>query len=146
MKPPVTAKQKKILTRFLALSPDPDDTFTYDELMGYLFGVAITPEVILPSEWMDQIFGEEKPVYDSLRRHKKCSAVLCRCTMPSWMHPRPTPFACLSIFWRSNPTSMMQSLPGFSVSTSPCPCDLISGSPKNHPHSRKNWHTRSCPA
>ena len=66
MKPPVTARQKKILTRYLALSPDPDDTFTYDELMGYLFGVAITPDVILPGEWMDQIFGEEKPVHDSM--------------------------------------------------------------------------------
>ncbi|KAB2891771.1 MAG: UPF0149 family protein [Desulfobulbaceae bacterium] len=66
MKPPVTARQKKILTRYLALSPDPDDTFTYDELMGYLFGIAITPDVILPGEWMDQIFGEEKPVHDSM--------------------------------------------------------------------------------
>ena len=66
MKPPVTARQKKLLTRLLALSSGPDDTFTYDELMGYLFGIAITPDVILPSEWMDQIFGEEKPIYDSL--------------------------------------------------------------------------------
>lgn len=65
MKPPITAKQKKILVRLLALSPDPREAFDYDELTGYLFGIAITPDIILPSEWVAPIFGEEQPLYDA---------------------------------------------------------------------------------
>ncbi len=63
MKPPITAKQKKLLVRLLALSPNPREAFDYDELTGYLFGIAITPDIILPSEWIGPIFGEEGPVY-----------------------------------------------------------------------------------
>jgi len=46
-----------ILRNYLALSPCPEDTFTYDELLGYFFGLAITPEVISPGEWQPLIFG-----------------------------------------------------------------------------------------
>lgn len=62
----ITAKQKKTLKKLLSLAPTPEETFTYDELLGYLFGVAITPDIILPSEWLPAIFGGEAPVYDSM--------------------------------------------------------------------------------
>ena len=41
----ITAKQKKTLKKFLSLAPVPEDTLTYDELMGYMFGIAMTPDL-----------------------------------------------------------------------------------------------------
>lgn len=64
----ITAKETKILKSFLSLSPDPEETFSYDELTGYLFGLAITPDIILPSEWLPSIFGGQMPVYANLEQ------------------------------------------------------------------------------
>ena len=47
----------KILRSYLALAPDPENAFTCDELLGYIFGLAITPDIISPSEWQPLIFG-----------------------------------------------------------------------------------------
>ncbi len=62
----ITAKQKKILNKFLSLAPKPEDAFTYDELMGYMFGLAMTPDILLPNEWLPVISGGEPPEYTSL--------------------------------------------------------------------------------
>ena len=64
----ITKKNKKILEQFLALAPDPEFTFTYDELEGYLFGLAMTPDVILPSEWLPIIFDGKFPTYESKKQ------------------------------------------------------------------------------
>ncbi len=61
----VSAKQKKTLKKFLCLATNPEEAFTYDELMGYLFGIAMTPDILLPSEWLPAIFGSEEPQYSS---------------------------------------------------------------------------------
>ncbi len=61
----VSAKQKKTLKKFLSLATNPEEVFTYDELMGYLFGIAMTPDILLPSEWLPAIFGNEEPQYSS---------------------------------------------------------------------------------
>ena len=37
---------------------------TLDGLHGFLFGLAITPELVLPSEWLPVIFGEGGPPID----------------------------------------------------------------------------------
>lgn len=55
----ITKTETKTLSGFLALTSEPDDTFTLDELLGYLFGLAMTPEPITPSEWQPVIFGGE---------------------------------------------------------------------------------------
>lgn len=57
------AKEKKTLEKLLSLAPEPDGAFNYDELCGFLFGLAITPELILPSEWLPIIFGGELPEF-----------------------------------------------------------------------------------
>jgi len=62
----ITVKQKKILKKFLSLAAKPEDAFTYDQLRGYLFGIAITPDILLPSEWLPIISGGEGPEYASL--------------------------------------------------------------------------------
>ncbi len=62
------ASEKKNLRHLLALSKEPDDTFSYDELLGYMFGLAMTPDVIVPSEWLPVIFGGELPAFDSVEQ------------------------------------------------------------------------------
>lgn len=59
MKTLITKKEKAIIKKLLSLSSVPEATLSYDELRGYLYGVAITPEVISPEEWLPIIFGEE---------------------------------------------------------------------------------------
>jgi len=45
-------------------SPDrPGDTFTYNELCGFLFAIACAPEMIPPSDWLELIFGDEDANY-----------------------------------------------------------------------------------
>ena len=67
----ITKKNKKILQQFLALAPDPEFTFTYDELLGYIFGLAMTPDIVLPSEWLPIIFDNKYPDYDSEKQAEK---------------------------------------------------------------------------
>jgi uncharacterized protein len=42
-----------------------EEAFTIDELCGFLYGVAITPEAIIPSEWLLVIFSGEMPEFES---------------------------------------------------------------------------------
>lgn len=53
------------LKQFLGLAPLPEITLTYDELLGYFYGIAITPDLISPSEWIPVIFGDDMPEYES---------------------------------------------------------------------------------
>lgn len=72
----ITPEEKKILLDFLALSKEPEDTFTYDELLGYFYGLAITPGLLLPSEWIPLIFGGDMPAYDSVEQMEGMNACL----------------------------------------------------------------------
>lgn len=38
------------------------------ELDGYLTGVAVSPDLLLPSRWLDRIWGENEPTFDSLEQ------------------------------------------------------------------------------
>ncbi|MDK9705558.1 MAG: UPF0149 family protein [Desulforhopalus sp.] len=57
------SKEKKTLEKLLRLAPEPEGAFTYDELCGFLFGLAMTPELISPAEWLPVIFGGELPEF-----------------------------------------------------------------------------------
>jgi yecA family protein len=61
----LTATEKKTLKNILAMTDEPDSTFSYDELLGYLFGLAMTPDVLDPNEWIPIIFGGELPASGS---------------------------------------------------------------------------------
>jgi len=61
-------EEEKKLKKFLSLSSNPEDTFSYDELLGFLFGLAMTPEIVLPDEWIPCIFGGEEPVFKSAKQ------------------------------------------------------------------------------
>jgi yecA family protein len=61
----LTTAETKTLKNLLDLAPVPEQTFTYDELLGFLFGLAMTPDIVLPSEWMPIIFAGDSPNYNS---------------------------------------------------------------------------------
>ena len=54
-----TAQEKKSLKQLLALAVNKDEVLTFDGLHGFLHGLAIIPEAVMPSEWLPGIFGEE---------------------------------------------------------------------------------------
>jgi len=64
----LTATERKKLKKLLTMASEPEDTFSYDELLGYLFGLAMTPEVLMPSEWMPIIFGGDLPPFASVKQ------------------------------------------------------------------------------
>ncbi len=73
-----TDKERRILRQFINLAPDPEISFTYDELLGFLYGLAITPDVIMPSEWFPLIFGNEMPTYDSAQQVEEMTTCLTK--------------------------------------------------------------------
>ncbi|MCP3892891.1 MAG: YecA family protein [Desulfobulbaceae bacterium] len=60
----LTQKESKKLLKFLLLAPEPEHTFTLNELTGFIFGLAITPQNIQPSEWIPVIFGDDMPDFE----------------------------------------------------------------------------------
>ena len=58
-------QEKKIITQLLDLVSEPEDLPTLKSFEGFMFGLAMTPDVILPSEWLPFILGEEGPEFES---------------------------------------------------------------------------------
>lgn len=52
-------EEREKLGELLAKAVNPDEALTVEGLHGFLFGLAITPEPVMPSEWLPQVFGEE---------------------------------------------------------------------------------------
>ena len=57
---------RRVLRSFLEHPARPAGTLTYHELQGFLFTVAAAPELILPSEWLPLIFGDQEAGYADL--------------------------------------------------------------------------------
>jgi uncharacterized protein len=55
-----TSREQKNLIKLLNTATNQDKVMTLDELHGYLFGLAIIPEMIMPSQWTSAIFGGEE--------------------------------------------------------------------------------------
>ena len=54
-----TPHYSKSLTKLLSCAVNKEETLTLTGLHGFLFGLAITPEPVVPSEWLPAVFGEE---------------------------------------------------------------------------------------
>jgi uncharacterized protein len=52
-------QEKKALKQLLGCAVNKDEALSLDSLHGYLYGLAIIPEPIHPSEWLPDVFGEE---------------------------------------------------------------------------------------
>lgn len=64
------------LKNFLALADDPNKVFGYDELLGFLFGLAITPEAVSPREWLPAIFEGAMPEFPAKEQAQKMMTAL----------------------------------------------------------------------
>ena len=51
------------LEAFLASRKRPEGTLLYYELEGFLFAVACSPDLVMPSEWTPLIFAEKEAGY-----------------------------------------------------------------------------------
>ena len=52
------------LDRFLISDASPEDCMQLSDLDGFLTGIAVGPELVLPSEWLPMVWGGEEPVFD----------------------------------------------------------------------------------
>jgi len=74
--PMLSPTEKTLLQELLALAPIPEQTFSYHELMGFMFGLAITPVHIPANEWMPVIFGEDESGISAQDQARSMSTVL----------------------------------------------------------------------
>ena len=72
----ITTDEQRILEKLLDLAPAPQITFTYLELTGFLFGLAITPEKIPSREWMPVIFEGDEPEFTSMAQAEEMTNTL----------------------------------------------------------------------
>ena len=52
------------LDQFLMSDASPEDCMQLSDLDGFLTGIAIGPELIMPSEWLPAIWGGDEPVFE----------------------------------------------------------------------------------
>lgn len=93
----LTKEESTSLKRYLALAPNPEVTFTFEELEGYLFGLAMTPGLVLPSDWVPVIFADETPKFDTLDQveemHKCLIQVYSKLSAQFQNNQLPFPFS-----------------------------------------------------
>lgn len=68
--------EKTLLKELLAFAPVPEQTLSYNELMGFMFGLAITPVAIPADEWMVAIFGDDESGISAIDQARSMSTVL----------------------------------------------------------------------
>ena len=51
------------LDQFLMSDSGPEDCMQLSDLDGFLIGIAIGPELVMPSEWLPAIWGGDEPVF-----------------------------------------------------------------------------------
>ena len=59
-------KQLRLLDTFLLGDAVSDDCMMLSELDGFLAGIIVCPDLIMPSEWMPVIWGSESPVFETM--------------------------------------------------------------------------------
>jgi uncharacterized protein len=71
-----TPQEKKKLTALFDRAADPEETLTLDALHGFLYGLAIIPQPIMPSEWLPIVFGKQMLKIDSAAETQELLAPL----------------------------------------------------------------------
>ncbi len=61
----LTRNQRESISKILSLCPKKELVMNITKFEGYLFGIAITPDLILPSEWLPVVFGGQEPAFKS---------------------------------------------------------------------------------
>ena len=53
-----------LLDAYLTSDQSPPESLLLSDLDGFLTGIAIGPELVMPSEWLPYVWGGEDPVFD----------------------------------------------------------------------------------
>ncbi len=69
-------KEMEKLEEILCKAADPDESFNSTELHGFFFGLAITPDPVMPSQWFPVVFGKEGPMFDDEKDAQNCLGYL----------------------------------------------------------------------
>lgn len=71
------SRKLRQLDDFLLSEAVGDDTMLLSELDGFLAGVIVCPEMILPSEWMPVVWGDDEgPVFDDVKQAQAVSDLI----------------------------------------------------------------------
>src|SRR3954454_19815934 len=62
-----------LLDAYLLSDQSPPECMLQSDLDGFLTGIAIGPELVMPREWLPHVWGGEDPVFDD---HVQASAIL----------------------------------------------------------------------
>jgi len=62
------ARRLQRLDHFLSRLDAGDDTMLLTELDGFVAGVVVCPDLIMPSEWLEVVWGEDGPCFESERQ------------------------------------------------------------------------------
>src|SRR5215471_1493164 len=62
------------LDAFLSSDQSPPDSMMLSDLDGFLTAIAIGPELVMPSEWLPVIWGDDEPVFTDEARCRLSSA------------------------------------------------------------------------
>src|SRR3954454_19135011 len=54
-----------VLDRYLMSDNAPDDGMVLSDLDGFLTGILVGPELIMPSEWLPHVWGGEAPAFEN---------------------------------------------------------------------------------
>jgi len=72
----LTESEKESLKTLLAHAVNPQEAMGLDQLEGYLFGLAITPDRTEPGEWFADIFGESLAAFPDSAESDRLFAAL----------------------------------------------------------------------
>ena len=70
------SKKLQRLDQFLLSDAVGNDAMLLSELDGFLSGLIVCPDMIMPSEWMPVIWGHEPPVYDNIKQAETVSNLI----------------------------------------------------------------------
>lgn len=71
-----TSKDARLLEEYFSSPDRARETFTYSEITGFLFAIACSPELIMPSEWLELIFESERELSSTEEASRITTALL----------------------------------------------------------------------
>src|SRR3954470_2487197 len=64
------------LDAFLMSDHAPEDSMGLSDLDGFLTGIVVGPELILPSEWLPVVWGGEEPAFESIEEARAILGII----------------------------------------------------------------------
>jgi uncharacterized protein len=75
---PIDTVDLQALHRFLISERSPPETMPLSDLDGFLTGIAVGPELVMPSEWLPLVFGGEPQFSDQAEATAILGAIMGR--------------------------------------------------------------------